>query len=436
MRRAASRARDLLVPANQFLEVLLALHADVLIQRHRHGSLGSGADERQTGRIVRLSGPPFRLLLLVVLVFAVGAGRPQLAEPTHLKMIVGLTDDTAKWMLRQEGVVGVHRDLRLMAVRVTIPWRPGQVRPTPLQQTYLHRIARMIVLHDRIVLSVYNRAAFAPVDDPARGEYCAFLRGVLRRLPLVRDVQIWNEANNPAFWPERRGAEAYEALLERCWDVLHRQSPAVNVISSTAPRHGAVPFIHALGAAYRESGRPTRLFDTFGHNPYPQDSAEPPSTVHEAGDYLGEGDYASLIATIKAAFGDTGQPLPGTDGVSLWYLETGFQTTPAPDKRRFYRGRENDAHVLPAVAEEQGATVDQASQLRDAIRLAYCQPAVTGFFNFELLDEDKLGGWQSGLLWRDGTRKPSYDAFKQLVAEVRAKSVDCAKVPGAPAAER
>jgi len=76
--------------------------------------------------------------------------------------------------------------------------------------------------------------------------------------------------------------------------------------------------------------------------------------------------------------------------------------------------------------------VDQATQLRDAVLLAYCQPAVTGFLNFGLLDEDRLGGWQAGLLWRDGTRKPSYDTFKAVVAEVRRKDTDCSKVRGAP----
>jgi hypothetical protein len=49
-----------------------------------------------------------------------------------------------------------------------------------------------------------------------------------------------------------------------------------------------------------------------------------------------------------------------------------------------------------------GDALDQATQLRDAIALAYCQPAVSAFLNFGLLDEDRLGGWQSGLLWRDG----------------------------------
>src|SRR5437588_5112407 len=156
-------------------------------------------------------------VLALALAFGVAAARPAPVGSTHLKMIVGVTDDTAKWMTRQDGIVGVHRDLRLMAVRVTVPWRPGQVRPTKLQQVYLHRIARMIQLNDRIVLSVYNFARFAPVTGTTRNEYCSFLRGVVRRIPLIHDIEIWNEANSPTFWPDSAGAGAYEELLAHCW---------------------------------------------------------------------------------------------------------------------------------------------------------------------------------------------------------------------------
>jgi len=76
------------------------------------------------------------------------------------------------------------------------------------------------------------------------------------------------------------------------------------------------------------------------------------------------------------------------------------------------------------------AGADQAGQLRDALLLARCQPAVGAFFNFELLDEDRLAGWQSGVLWRDGTEKPSYGAFRDAVARVRSGRLDCATVPG------
>jgi len=35
------------------------------------------------------------------------------------------------------------------------------------------------------------------------------------------------------------------------------------------------------------------------------------------------------------------------------------------------------------------------------------------------------------VMWEDGTRKPSYQAFKQVVARVRSGAVDCSTVPGA-----
>jgi hypothetical protein len=363
-------------------------------------------------------------LLLVGVVFALSAAAPAPVESTHLKIIVGVTDDTAKWLGRQEGISAVHKDLRLMAVRLTIPWRPGQVRPTRLQQIYLHRIARLVQLNTRIVLAVYNTAPFAPTTRLARNQYCSFLRGVRRRISLIRDVEIWNEANSPTYWPQEDGAENYTALLARCFDVLHANRQPVNVISSTASRHDPAGFIFAIGEAYRARGRTRPLFDTFGHNPYPLHSAEAPWALHADSDLIGQGDYETLMNVLETSFGDTAQPVPGKRGVSIWYVEQGFQTIPPRAKRRFYRGRENDSYALPAD--------EQASQLLDAIRLAYCQPAVSAFLNFGLFDEDRLGGWQSGVLWRDGTRKPSYNVFKAAIAEMRRRDTDCSKIPGAP----
>jgi hypothetical protein len=371
----------------------------------------------------------FRLFLALGVAVLLAAGSAREADSTHLKIIVGVTDDTAKWMVRQDGIVGVHRDLRLMAVRVTIPWRPTQAKPTRLQRVYLQRIRRLTLLNDRIVLSVYNTARFAPTTRTERNRYCGFLRGALRQAPLIHDVEIWNEANSPAYWPERAGPESYTKLLAHCYDVLHKRPFPLNVISSTASRHDPAAFVFGLGDTYRALGRTRPLFDTFGHNPYPENSAEPPSALHAGSDLIGEGDYETLMNVLHTAFDDTGQPAPGDRGVTIWYVEDGFQTVPPHDKMRYYRGRENDRFALPAVAPE---GIDQAQQLRDAILLAYCQPAVAGFLNFGLLDEDRLGGWQAGLLYRDGTRKPSYDTFKAAVAEVRRRDTDCSNVPGAP----
>jgi hypothetical protein len=293
----------------------------------------------------------------------------------------------------------------------------------------------MIELNDRIVLAVYNVARYAPTAARERNQYCAFLQRVVRRLPLIHDVEIWNEANSPAYWPQAAGAKAYAALLARCYDVLHSRPGPINVISSTASRHDPAGFVFDLGDAYNSSLRTRPLFDTFGHNPYPENSAEPPWALHEDSDLIAEGDYETLMNVLRTSFEGTPQPLPGTHGVTIWYVEDGFQTVAPPEKRRYYRGRENDAHAVPALAPRGETTVvDQATQLRDAILLAYCQPAVSGFLNFGLLDEDRLGGWQAGLLWRDGSRKPSYDAFKSAIAEIRRRDTDCGKVRGAPSA--
>src|SRR5262249_29362966 len=181
---------------------------------------------------------------------------------------------------------------------------------------------------NRVVLSIYGPAAAAPATDSERGEYCDYVVDVLHRFPMLRDVVIWNEANSPRFWRPQRGAgAAYEALLARCYDAvhanLHRQ---VTLITSTAPRHDPQAFIERLGVAYRTSGRTRRIFDTFGHNPYPAANGEPPYAEHPGVPMIGEGDYGTLMGALRHAFAGTGQPVPGERGVTVWYLEDGFQT--------------------------------------------------------------------------------------------------------------
>ena len=53
---------------------------------------------------------------------------------------------------------------------------------------------------------------------------------------------------------------------------------------------------------------------------------------------------------------------------------------------------------------------------------------MAAYFNFLLVDESLLGGWQSGLLWADWQRKPAFAAYRAAIAEVRRGAVDCAAV--------
>jgi hypothetical protein len=348
-------------------------------------------------------------------------------------MLVGLDDDTAKWRTRPDRLLATYRHLGVDAVRLTIPWQLGQNRPTDEAGIYLHRAAAMVARGQRVVLAVYGRPRQAPLTTVQRRHYAEFLYHVLKRIPKIRDVVVWNEVNSPEFWPVAGGAPAYEALLAECWDRLRRLRPYVNLISSTAARYDPAGFMRAVGQAYRESGRKRPIASTFGHNPYPVNAAEPPWVRHDDPASVSQADLPRLLEALEDAFRGTGQPLPSATRPSVWYMENGFQTTVAPSKRRHYTGEETDHWAVPPLAPEgiEPWFRDQASQLRDALLLAHCQPEVGAFFNFELIDEDRLAGWQSGVMWRDGTRKPSYQAFRDAVALVQSGNVDCSTVPGA-----
>jgi hypothetical protein len=326
-------------------------------------------------------------------------------------MLVGFDDDQITWTEHPGRVLGEAHALGVDAMRVTLRWHPGRHNLLARDHTILRRAVAARRQGIRVVLSVYGRATDAPGTWRSRDMYCRFVRNALRRYTEISEVVIWNEANSPAFWrPRVDRAASYEALLAQCWDLLHSTIPDVQVLTSTAGGHDPVEFVRGVGTAYVASGRTRPIFDVFGHNPYPFYPGEPPTTLHDA--YVGEGDYERLVTSIDAAFAGTGQP-----PTPIWYLENGFQTTVGPRHRRRYAGRETQSQTLSPTA--------QARQLAAALRLAYCQPRVAAFFNFLLVDEPTLPGWQSGLLWADWQRKPAFAAYRAAIDEVRHGTVDC-----------
>jgi hypothetical protein len=369
-----------------------------------------------------------RFLVLLALALAVSAPAAHAAPYFRL----GFDDDGIKWMTKPDSFIALQRELGAPFTRITIPWRRDEVRLPPVVKTYLARAAAAGRLKQKVVLALYGSAADAPTDPVSRARFCSYARNVMARVPAMSAIVIWNEANSPRYWPTSSGAAGYEALLARCWDALHAARSTVNVVDSTASHYDPAGFIRAMGRAYRASGRHRPIVDTFGHNPYPDFAAEDPWAQHPAGGTIAEGDYDKLMAAITQAFQSTPQRVPSASWRRLWYLEDGFQTAVPPfftwQFGGLYRGRENDRTVLPPF----GFGRSQASQLTAAISLAYCQPAVSAFFNFELIDETRLVGWQSGLFYANGIRKPSFDAYKRISTAVANGTIDCTKVAGAP----
>ena len=300
---------------------------------------------------------------------------------------MGVDDDTLKWTADPLGVVRWQQSLGAQAVRVWVPWR-GEARPSGARLIELAR-AEQAAQKTRVVLAVFGFARDTPTSAYMQGRFCGYAHSALAVVPNARAIVVWNEANSAAYWSGT--AVQYETLLARCYDVLHRHG--LTVLDSTASGHAPEAFLRAVGIAYRASGRTRPLVDAFGHNPYPAALLEEPDASHAPG-FVGEGDYARLVRVLRAAFGR--RP-------DIWYLEDGFQSDVPARLRSHYFGRENVRTITPA---------QQALRLGQAIRLAACQPDVRAFFNFELVDETRLAGWQSGLIWRGVHRKPALLAFE------------------------
>jgi hypothetical protein len=386
-----------------------------------------------------------RLLALTAAVAFAAAVHAAATPAATRSFFVGAEEDAFLWGNSQQ-TASVARTLGLKSVRVTLQWKPGESQVPASFQLALQRM----VLDSwgiRVVASVYGRPQDAPRTDDARAQYCSFVADLLRDNPEIDDVAIWDDPNDGAFWTPQFDANGksvapadYEALLATCYDAAHAARTQANVIavalskSSDTPGaftlawHPPADWFSKLAAAFRASRRTKPIFDTLGYVPHPASSAERPWTKHPGSSAISLGDYSTLMAVLGSAFRGTAQPVPGQGSTRIWYLGQGYQTRPDPGRIGF-SGNETDPNPVPSWSAQEasdrgeGPGVDQPVQLEDAIRVAYCQPAVGAYFNFHLYDERDLAGWQSGVFWPDGQPKAAYQALRQAAGEVNARSI-------------
>jgi hypothetical protein len=397
---------------------------------------------------------------LAVACFALPAG-----AAADRNLFVGTSGNPLRW--EPKAAVDVANELGVHVFRIVDLWKPGETELDPDDADNLGQ-ALTAALGLRVAVSVYSPLGKdAPKTPAARTTYCTYVKNLLARFPELNDIEIWVEPNKIQFWGPQFGPDEqatapaeYEALLARCWDILHAYRPDVNIVAPGTSPHGnddphAISnisespgnFIRRMGRAYRASGRRRPILDTVGHNAYGDTSAERPWKHHRYSRSIAEGDEDKLVQALWDGFHRTAQPIPGHciagKCVNIWYVEIGYQTMPDPDKAAEYTGRENDRHPVRAYTggdpsgshpSANSPAPDQATQILDGVRLAYCQPYVDAFFifNLELWDDANLALWQSAAFWPDRTPKPSFPYFRQAIGEVNDHSVDCSALKGGP----
>lgn len=336
------------------------------------------------------------LTLLALLTFLVAAPTGSAA------LSFGVADDYGKYADDSGAAFNAAlRGANLTDVRITVVQGSGQVAPDANETAFLDRsLPRARDTGVTVVLAIYP----ARLADYDAATFCPFANGVSTRYPWITNVILGNEPNKGA------DAGAYVRLLAACYDQLHARgvtviggalSPRKTTGSSMSPVH----YLKAMGDAYRALGRATPILDLVDHHPYPN-----PERIQQgiqAGyDWPGIGvpDLPRLYQAFEDAFGGTGQPTFRTTTRSV-LAEVGWQAAVLPQLAGLYVGAENN----PTVDEP-----TQARFYRELIGFISCDPLVTRLLMFHLIDERELGaeagggGWQSGMMRRDLSKREAY----------------------------
>ncbi len=343
-------------------------------------------------------------------------------------VVFGAAEDRVRspFLVDSETEMGLLKLAGFQAVRVTSFWEPGLSEPTPHEAMVLANVDAAATMHGvRVYISVYNAGSrTTPLTVVQRKEFASYAAAIAKANPGFRDVIVGNEPNLNRFWMPQfalngtgASAPAYLRLLATTYDALKEAAPEVRVWGGAlAPRGVDKPntgrdtisptrFLRELGAAYRKSGRALPVMDGFSFHPYPLNSSVPVDALPSDPDHLGLIDQDVLVKLLGKAFDGTAQV---GRGMPILYDEFGIESAIPAEKRELYGG------VEPATTRPVPEAT-QAAAYRRAIQLAYCQSNVAGMLLFHTHDEPGRPGWQSGLVYADGSPKTSLEPVRRAI---------------------
>lgn len=377
-----------------------------------------------------------RAAILVTIMLAAAVPQAAAAAPG---LRVGVVDH-ALALGQPEELAPSLRALGAQVIRVNLYWggkfRVPRTKPKdgtdPADRAYDWRLYDQVVLEadqagSEVAFTIFGTPPWAngglpPNRAPRDAErledfaYAAATRysGSFERadgtlLPRVRFWIAWNEPNLPlGLVPQWRrvgrrwviqSARTYARICNAIYEGVHftllkGQKVACGV---TAPRGNNAPrrrrpsvsplaFLRAMKTAG------ARTFDAYAHQPYYGSPLEGPSTRPPGPHAITLANIDRLVREVTRLYGRK----------RIWITEYGYETGP-PD---FYFGVPWDL---------------QAQYLTQAFDIARVHPRIDLMLWFLVQDEQRLEGWQSGLVSHDGLRKPAFAAFRRVSRRARAE---------------
>lgn len=371
-----------------------------------------------------------RLAVLAALLALLGAGAHSAAADN---IVWGVNDDLGKYedgngpfwtTLRSVGMTSDSMSLRWDETSPTgFDGDQADFVPAALQAATAAGVS--------VTLDVYPRHSAALADPANAHRFAAWVAGLARTYPEVREFVVMNECNTSLFVnPQYVGGVNVSAarcgtFLAAAYDALKAVDPTIFVWGlGLSPRGNPVPtdgsspratnpidWLRFLGQWYRASGRTKPLMDGLDLHPYPIPQSLPFESGYPGSTSFSVANLPRAYQAFDAAFAGTAQRTVGPGRLPVSLNEVGIQTTPPPQLASSYTGSENAAGV-----DQTGSEQYQAEWYTKLIDYALCDADVTKVNIFLLVDEPSLLGWQSGLFYVGYIPKLSASTFPAELA--------------------
>jgi Cellulase (glycosyl hydrolase family 5) len=373
-----------------------------------------------------------RLILITMACALTALAYPLLASAAP-RMLIGFQDDPSlRWRDDRLQVFDLAQQAHAGIVRTTVYWsRIAETRPknatNPFDPAYrfddLDEFVRNAGLHGmEVMLTIWGTPPWA---NGGKGQNYAPTRmadlqnfaralafrysGRFQGLPFVRYYTVWNESNLGLFLSPQYNANG-KAIAPSIYAHLFRAAyagikagnrRALVGIGETSAR-GRDHYLGKKGTQETESPgkfaellsleKPRLKFDAWSHHPYPTSPSQKPTQQVR---------WPNVTLTQLPRFEDSLSHWFKRKEIPIWITEYGYETKPGEPK---------------------GVTLaQQRNYLRQAINIAANDPRVEMFIWF-ILRDDPTSAWQSGLVNRNGTKKPSFNTFAALAAEYDGRS--------------
>ena len=237
-------------------------------------------------------------------------------------------------------------------------------------------------------------------------DYADFMYAAVKRYPSVRYWIVWGEpTRKPNFLPlpdnaptakrltraQARGPRKYAQILDAAYGAIKRANPRTRVVGGNSFTSGDISPWNWIRNLRLPSGRPPRM-DLYGHNPF--GTREPD---------LSEGP-------IRAGFAD----ICDLDDLARW-IDRNLGRTPRGGRIDLWLGE----YTVPTAPSEFAFWANERTQarfLKSALRLTRRWRRIETLNWLKLIDGpvNPENGLRTayGLLREDGSRKPSYYAYK------------------------